>query len=38
MGDAKKTHEKIEYTNKIKSASILKNKDFLYELKKKRIK
>jgi hypothetical protein len=38
MGDAKKTHEKIEYTNKIRSASILKNKDFLYELKKKRIK
>ena len=38
MDDAKRTYEKIEYTNKIRSASILKNKDFLYELKKKRIK
>lgn len=38
MDDAKQTYEKIEYTNKIRSSSILKNKDFLYELKKKRIK
>jgi hypothetical protein len=38
MPYAKETYEKIDYTNKLRSTSIMKNKDFLYELKKKRIK
>ena len=33
----KETYDKIDYTNKLRSTSIMKNKDFLYELKKKRI-
>lgn len=37
LGVAKSNYEKIDYNNKLKSISILKNKDFLYELKKKRI-
>jgi tryptophan halogenase len=35
---AKETYEKIDYTNRLGSHSILKNKDFLFELKNKRIK
>lgn len=38
ISDAKENYEKIDYTNKIRSTSIMKNKDFLYELKKKRVK
>jgi hypothetical protein len=37
MPYAKETYDKIDYTNKLRSTSIMKNKDFLYELKKKRI-
>lgn len=35
---AKDVYEKINYNNKLQAVSLLKNKDFLYELKKKRIK
>lgn len=38
LSDGKQNYDRIDYTNKLRSTSILKNKDFLYELKKKRIK
>ena len=37
MEEAESRYEELMYNNKVQSVSVLKNKDFLYQLKKKKI-